>query len=360
MAAESAIEILDVSSLDMENADELGIESVAHSSPSEFHQFPKLPLELREAIWWLALPRRIFDLRRNNTGPSKYEGYEQPRYFDSLKQPTAVSLAPPVLVKVSREARAVALRSGSVRTVARHWATNPDMTQPSQWFRTWFDPTTDMICISEWGLLGKEWGVNTPSQFDIDAASLCFSYGALYQEPGRQLIRQRLGRTSVWSSNTPQYSFYTDSIAMKLLRSALVDDIFGSDSKLAYSTFVDIRDIGKLKRMRQLFTGESYVACWRPPQVLDLLDNIIDPAKNLEYDDEAHHELRNLWLVAHADSISHNDPIRIGIRKFPGARHESFNMHKINQQHPWSRSVLEGMPEFRLMIRFQLYLAQHG
>jgi hypothetical protein len=85
-----------------------------------FHPFPQLPLELREEIWRLCLPHRVYEIDDikawidwENTG---LKSEEYPCSFVSNKRS---NIRPPLLTRVCRESRRIAFVSGRWISVLR-------------------------------------------------------------------------------------------------------------------------------------------------------------------------------------------------------------------------------------------------
>lgn len=90
---------------------------------TEFHLFPNLPTELRLMIWEICLPSRIFELEcpvPRDIGPNDC----------ILYWPTRQNWQPPVLARVCRESRTVALENGFVDNM--------------RYCPRWFCPTRDI------------------------------------------------------------------------------------------------------------------------------------------------------------------------------------------------------------------------
>ncbi|PSR79772.1 hypothetical protein BD289DRAFT_455701 [Coniella lustricola] len=127
-----------------------------------FTVFRSLPKELRDSTWELCLPRRILEVDHSSIdhmfltryalrGDVDYDGGHQSSATPvacSLKHTTRANSGPPVLTKVCRESRAVALRSGGL------WrGFNENVPPNDQLFNTtyepvdefWFDPVRDTL-----------------------------------------------------------------------------------------------------------------------------------------------------------------------------------------------------------------------
>ena len=75
----------------------------------DFHLFPRLPLELREEIWRLCLPHRVFEV--DDPIPYVIYDYDGP-YPCSLGLTSKSNVRPPLLTRVCRESRRVASVTG--------------------------------------------------------------------------------------------------------------------------------------------------------------------------------------------------------------------------------------------------------
>lgn len=92
---------------------------MAESSPAIFfHQFSRLPPELRERIWFFCLPRRVVpldDFLWLVDADSTYRGEQQ--CWAGWRLVQARAKAPPFLASVCREARRVAFRWGDIEHI---------------------------------------------------------------------------------------------------------------------------------------------------------------------------------------------------------------------------------------------------
>lgn len=116
-----------------------------------FPRFSSLPAELRLIIWRFALPRRVFEIRRETVCLKQdgevdvTEDVDHDSWRIRSSDLVAVQLAPPALLNVCREARKFALRSGSWRCVGSH----PRGVNRVIRMATWFDPRTDILCFDD-------------------------------------------------------------------------------------------------------------------------------------------------------------------------------------------------------------------
>lgn len=131
---------------------------MASSQQAVFHVFPELPSELRLAIWRLCLPHRVSELDIPladivfNVGP----GLPMPC---ELQHTTYLNGRPPILARVCRESRAVAMENGGG---FRFY--NPDLPMHARWNSSnsvtdaWLDPARDSVHLNWSGAYAADFG----------------------------------------------------------------------------------------------------------------------------------------------------------------------------------------------------------
>ncbi len=90
-----------------------------------------------------------------------------------------------------------------------------------------------------------------------------------------------------------------------------------------------------------------------------LMDELVDRDLNRRYAERQLDRLRNVWLHAHYSDLPDDapelrDPAVFTELALPDPRHPRFNHH-----HPWAQDALSKMPEYRLVVVFQLCMARH-
>ena len=151
--------------------------------PDTFHLFPRLPTELRLAIWRECLPHRVVDLD---------DQFDHLTYDDDLQcqntgRTLLIGAQPPVITRVCSEARAVAFETGGpvpdqLDRDAEGWFS----WQCTRYPNPWCDRARDTV-YRHWDQIGD---IDAPSSGDpllnllwvagqtkLDAA--CFSWGIL-------------------------------------------------------------------------------------------------------------------------------------------------------------------------------------
>lgn len=123
-----------------------------------FHLFPKLPAELRLEIWRLCLPQRVCE--KDQAFP--YIVFNEPDDDAPvpclLYQTTEVNGRPPVISRICRESRDVALQTGSF------YQFNSKRPSEAEWWSyttihsAWFDSTRDSMHLN--------WEPNYKGEFD--------------------------------------------------------------------------------------------------------------------------------------------------------------------------------------------------
>ncbi|KAI5863482.1 hypothetical protein GGS23DRAFT_535980 [Durotheca rogersii] len=358
---------------------EVMVEPESSIAPIAFPRFPDLPAELRLLVWHFALPRRVFEIRRE-TVPIKENG-EPDTTADLDHDPwrirssdlAAVLLAPPVLLSVCREARKVASRHGSWKCVG----SRPRGVCRVARLKTWFDPSTDTLCfddsivqpatgpVAELNGLVTEIGNNpavTRAYFaSSPASSVCVSLSALSGSTGRFLIDQWKRTRGFWFG-VPRYLFYHDSIVMHLGRSSKVQQLFGRGVDRCHTLLIDIHDRQKLKQLTELYVEESDPAYFQR-RVANWLEDITEP--NEEYVEESYADLRNLWLVGQPDEAPNPalalsaDKANIKVKPLVEPVAVLGAVQQFNHTHPWCRKIIEDMPDMQLVVHFRLCIMNH-
>ncbi|KAK2038250.1 hypothetical protein LZ31DRAFT_131027 [Colletotrichum somersetense] len=101
---------------------------LGHQGPApSFPQFRRLPPELRHRIWSLVIPTRVLRLSRR-----------------ASKKHATPPMSPPAIAGASREARAVATRSGGIVSLQYDVAA-ADPESPARTTRHWFDSCHDVL-----------------------------------------------------------------------------------------------------------------------------------------------------------------------------------------------------------------------
>ncbi|KAI2632068.1 hypothetical protein GGR54DRAFT_646009 [Hypoxylon sp. NC1633] len=371
------------------------------ADPTTFPRFRELPAELRLLIWRFALPRRVFEIRRE-TVPIKPDGepdvtkeIDHDAWRHRSSDLVAVVLAPPALLSVCREARKFASRSGSWKCVG----SRPRGVSRALRLATWFDPSTDTLCFDDSvvqhvpGQAAEQNGIvtelaNNPAITRVYFAScpaspVCVSLAALAGASGKFFVEQWKPGFGVVTPETclspldilknltdlhdlewsgvPRYLFYHDSILMHLGRSPKVQEIFGKGVDRCHTLLVDAHDYGKLRQLRKLYVEESDPAFFQR-RVEGWLEDITDPEER--YGEQSYNDLKNLWLKAQDDVPSSAlvlsaDQANIQMRSLiePGAL-----LHTIQQfdhAHPWCQDIIKGMPDMQLVVHFRLCITNH-
>ncbi|KAI0124495.1 hypothetical protein F4776DRAFT_665053 [Hypoxylon sp. NC0597] len=354
------------------------VERLETSIATSFPQFPRLPAELRHLIWRFALPRRVFEIRRETVSIRQDGEADVTKELDHdawrvrSSDLVAVLLAPPALLSVCREARKLALKSGSWKCVG----SRPRCANHVIRLATWFDPSTDTLCFDDSAIqytaqpaterngLATE-HINNPAvtrfYFATSPASpVCVSLAALVGAPGKFFAEQWKRKRGFWSG-VPLYQFYHDSILMHLGRSPKVQKVFGKGTDRCYTLLVDAHDRTKLRQLRKLYVEESDPAFFQR-RVADWLEDITDPDEG--YIEQSYKDLKNLWLKAQEDVPSSAlvlspDQTNIQMRSLiePGAVLRT--VQQFDHTNDWCKERIRSMPDFQLVVHFRLCITDH-
>ncbi|KAI1418277.1 hypothetical protein F5Y13DRAFT_199344 [Hypoxylon sp. FL1857] len=354
------------------------VERLETTVATSFPQFPRLPAELRLLVWRFALPRRVFEIRRETVSIKQDGEADVTKELDHdawrvrSSDLVAVLLAPPTLLSVCREARKFALRSGSWKCVG----SRPRGVGRVIRLTTWFDPSTDTLCFDDSAIQGVTRHITEQNGLAMEhtnnpavtrfyfatspASPICISLAALAGASGKFFAEQWKRKRGFWSG-VPLYQFYHDSVLMHLGRSPKVQEVFGKGAGRCHTLLVDARDRVKLRQLRKLYVEESDKAFYQR-RVATWLDDIID--SNEGYIEQSYKDLQNLWLKAQEDVPSSAlvlspDRANIQMRSLiePGAV-----LHTIQQfdhSHDWCKERLKSMPDLQLVVHFRLCITDH-
>ncbi|KAH8677357.1 hypothetical protein BX600DRAFT_430706 [Xylariales sp. PMI_506] len=334
----------------------------------EDHAFPlfsHLPAELRLAIWELALPRRVFELREFTV---QFNSRCNSEHIALCEIEPAVSLPPPSLAKVCQESRAVALRFGSARTIMASFPSRrmihpktDGIRRPGDSLRTWFDSSRDMLCLDSWtfwdssnkGLMNKH-----IRQFGDFPHSLCLSLDVLRRSCKGPFMCEWASPEGIYSQ-VRQWAFYCDSITLHAGRSAQVAEVFGGSIEGSHTLLIDASDTVTIRRMAQLYTDESYPEYWQQP-IADGLECISNAVNNSTYIQQAHMVLQDLWVLSREQMLrSGMVQDHIQPRWLTDLSGNNFLMLAVDHGQPWCQAILNEMPQFKLMIHFRLCTTNH-
>ncbi|KAL7624032.1 hypothetical protein AAE478_005589 [Parahypoxylon ruwenzoriense] len=353
---------------------------VESTAPTTFPRFPDLPAELRFLIWRFALPRRVFEIRREtvsikeNGEPDATTDLDHDTWRILHSDLVAVLLAPPALLSVCREARKLASRYGSWKDVG----SRPHGIDRVIRLRTWFDPSTDTLCFDKiaaqpfTGLLTEQNGLimevnNNPAVTRVYFASspaspVCVSLAALIGSSGKFFIEQWKRKRGFWSG-VPRYLFYHNSILMHLGRSARVQELFGSGVDRCHTLLIDAHDRRKIRQLKELYVEESDPAYFQM-RIADWLEGIA--TSDTGYIKQSYADLKNLWLKAQPDGApkpalalsADQENIRIKCLMEPGAVLST--VQEFDHTNPWCQEIINDMPDMQLVVHFRLCLTNHA
>ena len=163
------------------------------SSPRNFHQFPRLPPEIRDFIWSLCLPHRIDEIDE----PCNFLVFGLPPAPCHLCFSTLRDHRPPSVSQVCRESRAVALKT-------RATAPPPDYPDPAYWRSQlvvrwrWTDAARDSPHLN--------WTPAYEADFSADGnalARMAWEISRVSSGRGSLMLNYFLGSRSWWYTSVP-------------------------------------------------------------------------------------------------------------------------------------------------------------
>ncbi len=118
------------------------------SSQDSFHPFPRLPFEMRHAIWKLCVPHRVFDvddLPWEEDLCIWREGKRLPITCRDIWKTSEKNALPPRIARVCREARAVAKERDNGIEEVDVWPWLSGKIRQEEETRHWFNPANDIV-----------------------------------------------------------------------------------------------------------------------------------------------------------------------------------------------------------------------
>ncbi|KAK7757778.1 hypothetical protein SLS62_000156 [Diatrype stigma] len=285
---------------------------------------------------------------------------------------------------------------------------------------TWFDAKTDVLFVHEWWYNSTKVSSSstapplstyypTPWQaahnpypghnrfFDLrdfckDVRTICLHTDSLVWNPlpVPNIFAFNLMNRQLWP-RLETYLFCSDVVQLclpgKAIRALAAAEeevggdgniIFGADRQMA---IVGVDDHARLARLQAAICYGQYggrdehleaalrnrvttapssyhmPACGPPPP---LMVRLVDPELNRRYAAKQRERLRNVWLHAYYSALPDEAP---EVRRPAGLFQTEFlpNPYRpcFNHGHPWAREALAKMPDYRLVVVFQLCMARH-
>ncbi|KAJ4385609.1 hypothetical protein N0V93_010038 [Gnomoniopsis smithogilvyi] len=367
------------------------------AKPQVSHYFPRLPQELRDNIWRECLPWRIVEIddylaRYSLNGPldddSDHDHQAQPPTACFMRSTSKLNASPPIITRVCRESRRVALRTGGF--MDRPFPTGPPHGWKSRKMRNWFDKERDIVHVHWNALINRLWGAHPASEHlvhfesNLSAARAGCSINQTLLSPSghstpwmrHRAVLERIGRVAVCFETVCIHAPEGAAIASGLFgmlgeeRIILVDaldyDRLGKlwalwdahreehPDPLTFDFFSECyaQAAGSEAQRRRTQTIHDAVECIQKRWVLD----------NWDEQDElpGWSERQHVWLAT-PDWVSTRDYIKKGRQRH---RRDYMSMWVPKRDHPWMIQVYSRMPEFRPVIMFRLctdtYYLQQG
>ncbi|POS79184.1 hypothetical protein DHEL01_v202407 [Diaporthe helianthi] len=134
---------------------------------ASFHLFPKLPQEIRDAIWRECLPRRVIEIdwpTEEEVFDIEYEWDDDDRPISRglichLKRTSLINAKPPIISRVCGESRAVAFETGALLEHSQY-PRQLDPPQPLLYHgmrRQWVDRTRDTVVHLHFNSCNEGW-----------------------------------------------------------------------------------------------------------------------------------------------------------------------------------------------------------
>ncbi|KAK0707349.1 hypothetical protein B0H67DRAFT_587338 [Lasiosphaeris hirsuta] len=334
-----------------------------HVEPApSFTQFTLLPVEIREQIWQLALPRRVLDLR-------------EVRHNRTYLGVRSAVLPVPYIAQVCREARDAVLRLGTALEIA--WRRSGDASGPHSTSRAgFFIPSSDVAlfmpdleCGEEPELAEGLVRADTPvgpartlTGSTLVRAVRCSEAvvnwaGSAHQTNARSLFGnpspQLATRLKPWShlkdaggALRTVYVFYRSTYLefSLLMQPGFYESVADVDQRVEVQLLVDLYDDRRLAELVSLGVSKPDI---RPRFAARDAPNpgLCLNCERVQWEQYVRPHVECQWLQLYEDEL---DP---DTRKavFSGV-HSTYN-----PEHPWSREKLRDAPEFRPAVLVHMW-----
>lgn len=245
---------------------------------------------------------------------------------------------------------------------------------------TWFDAKTDVLFVHQWfynifpssalprsrptsshryyGDIGTSQFFNL-RDFCRDVRTICIDTRSLVWRPlpVPNVFAFNLLDRNLWPA-LETYLFCGDVVYLhlpgKVIRTL---EIFADDKQTA---LVSIDDFDELRRLKVLH--DAYCRPWAneyfhhgPP----LMEKLVQPPLSRQYAEEQLEKLQNIWLHAYYSALPNDAPELRKSAVFKTEPRPNPNHPCFNHEHPWAREALQKMPDYKLVVAFQLCMARH-
>jgi hypothetical protein len=333
---------------------------------TQFTCFPRLPAELRLAIWKLCLPQRVIELDSPNN-----LGFDTPC---ELQHTSHLNLRPPVITHVCHEARQVALENG--RAVADDTDANNDGRLPfwsdsNALGHTWWNPGNAVVHLN-WFLPSK-YHTRPPLPFFLRKAAQAGGGASIVSnlvhdfDDDIEKVRPSEEVLCLLEKGRKSYMVCLKMISLHVTdEEAARSGLFGRLVEERVQ-LVDPFDEETIRKFHNLWShGPPEDAA--PAEFFDLAlskkerfhDRIKQWGDNVE---KVWVATKWLQLKRRSANAGKSDEIWLNIGEEGGGSPSTmfinlwrFNISQCapNKDHPWVKSVLDSIPEFRPMIMFRL------
>lgn len=255
----------------------------ARDAPPEPFPFLLLPTEIRLIVWRMCLPNRVLYLEMDESMWC-HTDEDHGHFVNRLK--------PPRISRVCREARGVAFDTGGFQTEEavevllanwnEHLGGSRHLSSLSSCSLTWFDPTTDILHISNHFIPGQSEYHGARYVFDfepfcrvVSAVSMDMSLWEIYPQPSFKFLFD----DAKWKCLRTIYATHS-FLSVHLPRGCELDiELFGDPAEDNNVCILDLREKARLDRVLHI--------CGTDPKhsAAGVFDSIIDMMNEQDLDD---------------------------------------------------------------------------
>lgn len=356
---------------------------------SSFHLFPKLPQELRDAIWRECLPRRVIEIdipteevmfELAQLPLEDFDDDDRPIHRElscNMRKTSMINAKPPIISRVCRESRAVAFETGSLLEHPRV-SEEPHLHQHISISKRWVDRARDTVAhlhvnpYSNFWVGGRNEATGHPIQLLRDV---------MLPANGMRSMSDKLLSRLRNSSRDLVESLSEILVCLQVLvlhtdeEPAIQSGLFGRIGEERI-VMVDLFDEKRIKKFRDFWSrhqrsrdeltetffekciASDPIQCRRAllKAVEDikaewLLKRWFDTTGPWVREQDAFGRTRWVYRIRNVPGLVREE---VWEKAPPGNAHLNFRHWAPNQQHPWVRTTYSSMPKFVPVIMFRL------